>query len=66
MASIRLQPPEPFDFKKPDEWLRWKRRFQQFRSVSAETNTLQETQFVTSARKDAITAFSVTANLSLV
>ena len=32
----------------------------------AETNALQETQFVTSARKEAITAFSVTANLSLV
>ena len=30
MASIRLAPPEPFDFSKPDEWPRWKRRFEQF------------------------------------
>ena len=34
MASIRLQPPEPFDFKRPDEWPRWKKRFAQFRSAS--------------------------------
>ena len=34
MASIRLQPPEPFVFKRPDEWPRWKKRFQQFRSAS--------------------------------
>ena len=34
MASIRLQPPESFDFKRPDEWPRWKKRFQQFRSAS--------------------------------
>ena len=31
MASVRLQPPSPFDFKTPDEWPRWKRRFEQFR-----------------------------------
>ena len=31
MAQIRLQPPEPFNFKTPDDWPRWhKRRFQQF------------------------------------
>ena len=34
MATIRLQPPESFDFKRPDEWPRWKKRFQQFRSAS--------------------------------
>ena len=25
MVSIRLQPPESFDFKRPDEWPRWKK-----------------------------------------
>lgn len=30
MAEIRLQPPEPFNFKAPDGWQLWKRRFQQF------------------------------------
>ena len=34
MASIRLQPPSPFDFKNPDAWPRWKRRFEQFRQAS--------------------------------
>ena len=34
MASIRLQPPEHFDFKSPDSWPKWKRRFEQFRTAS--------------------------------
>ena len=34
MASIRLQQPEAFDFRAPDEWTTWKRRFQQFRYAS--------------------------------
>ena len=34
MASVRLQPPEPFDLKTPDEWSRWHRQFEQFRHAS--------------------------------
>ena len=34
MASARLQPPEPYDFKRPDDWPKWRRRFEQFRSAS--------------------------------
>ena len=34
MASVRLQPPAAFDFKQPDEWSRWKKRFNQFRIAS--------------------------------
>ena len=34
MAGIRLQPPEPFNFKNPDDWVRWKERFEQFRQAS--------------------------------
>jgi len=34
MAHLRLQPPEQFNFKNPDDWPRWKRRFQQFRVAS--------------------------------
>ena len=34
MAQIYLQPPDPFDFKCPDDWHRWKRRFEQFRSAA--------------------------------
>ena len=34
MASIRLDPPEPFDFAKPDNWPKWKKRFEQYRAAS--------------------------------
>ena len=34
MASIRLQPPDPFDFRRPDDWPKWKRCFEQYRSAS--------------------------------
>ena len=34
MAQLRLEPPEPFDFSKPEEWSRWKRRFDKFRIAS--------------------------------
>ena len=32
MASVRLQPPSPFET--PDEWPHWKRRFEQFQLAS--------------------------------
>ena len=34
MATIRRNPPEPFDTRKPDEWRQWIRRSQQFRVAS--------------------------------
>lgn len=34
MAHIRLEPPDHFDFKNPDSWPRWRRRFEQFRTAS--------------------------------
>ena len=34
MAEIRLQPLETFNFRNPDDWPRWKSRFQQFREAS--------------------------------
>ena len=34
MAGIHFQPPEKFDFKQPDEWPRWLKRFEQFRIAS--------------------------------
>ena len=33
-ASIRLEPPGPFNFRQPEDWPRWKRRFEQFRTAS--------------------------------
>ena len=34
MATIPLKPPNPFDFKHPDDWQKWKRRFDQYRHAS--------------------------------
>ena len=34
MAQLRLEPPAPFNFRTPDDWPRWKRRFEQFRVAS--------------------------------
>lgn len=34
MANVRLQPPDSFNFRNPDDWPKWKRRFEQFRSAS--------------------------------
>ena len=45
MARLQLQPPEPFDFKKPDEWPRWSKRFEQFR-VASGLNSEDETRQV--------------------
>ena len=44
MARLQLQPPEQFDFKNPDEWPRWSKRFEQFRvasGLSDESDTRQ-------------------------
>ncbi len=37
MAQLGLQPPEPFNFHNPDDWPRWKCRFEQFRKASSLT-----------------------------
>ena len=34
MALIQLKPPDSFNFRRPDDWPHWKRRFQQFRVAS--------------------------------
>ena len=33
-SNLQLQPPPNFNFKKPDEWSRWKRRFEQFATAA--------------------------------
>ena len=33
-SGVRLQPPVSFNIKSPDDWPRWRRRFQQFREAS--------------------------------
>ena len=34
MSHIRLQPPDAFNFRNPNDWPRWKKRFEQFRVAS--------------------------------
>ena len=49
MAQIRLEPPKPFNFRKPDDCLGWKRCFQQFREasgLSGESATKQISTFL--------------------
>ena len=43
-GTIHLRLSEPFNFRKPDEWLKWHKRFEQFRiasRLSAEAETRQ-------------------------
>ena len=47
MAQLSLKPPEPFNFRNPDDWPRWKRRFQQFRVASGLTGDSQGKQVST-------------------
>ena len=44
MSRISLRTPEPFNFKTPDDWPRWKRRFQQFREASGLAGESQSKQ----------------------
>ena len=34
MAQIHFQPPDPLNFKSPEDWPRWKQQFDQFRVAS--------------------------------
>ena len=47
MSLPQLKPPVPFDFKVPDAWPRWKRRFQQFRDASGLVDQSQSKQINT-------------------
>jgi hypothetical protein len=49
MASLQLQlqPPEPFDFKSPDGWLKWKRRYEQYCAAAGLTAESQARQVST-------------------
>lgn len=34
MVQIQFKPPDPLNFKSPEDWPRWKQRFEQFRVAS--------------------------------
>ena len=42
--TVQLKPPSPFPFHRPDEWQRWKRRFEQFREASGLSSESQQRQ----------------------
>lgn len=43
-ATFSIQPPEPFDFSKPQEWTKWIRRFERFCLASNLNMSLEENQ----------------------
>ena len=47
MQRINLQPPQPFNFKNPDDWPRWLRRFEQYRVASGLSEEQQKKQINT-------------------
>ena len=47
MSQLHLRPPEQFDFRNPDDWSRWKRRFEQFRVASGLTQDSADKQIST-------------------
>ena len=44
MANVQLQAPKSFDFKNPDSWPSWKKRFEQFRVASGLSETEEARQ----------------------
>ena len=44
MAQLHLQPPEPFNFRTPDDWPRWLRWFEQFREAASLTEDSDKKQ----------------------
>ena len=47
MANIRLEAPERFDFAKPDDWPRWRKRFEHYRAASGLDKESEERQVST-------------------
>ena len=44
MATYQISPPEKFDFKEPEAWIKWIRRFERFREVSGLTTKSEVSQ----------------------
>ena len=47
MASVPIHPPVKFNFHNPDEWLKWRRRFEQFRVAAGMESESEERQIST-------------------
>ena len=44
MATLQLQPPAAFQFSKPEEWRKWKSRFERYRLASGLSEASEERQ----------------------
>ena len=61
---IRLQPPDPFNFRNPHDWPRWKNRFQQVRDaseLSSESDSKQVSTFLYCLGEEAESVLASTA-----
>ena len=57
MATVPLQPPHPFNFRSPDDWLKWKRHFEQYRlasGLSGESGTRQDSTLIYCLGEEAV------------
>ena len=67
MATFNVQPPDKFDFNKPEEWPKWSRRFERFRTVSGLSSQDENEQIDTliycmgDEAEDVITALKISA-----
>ena len=65
-GTIQLRAPETFIFTKPDEWLKWHKRFEQFRIASGLSAESQSRQVSTllycmgEEAKDVLTSTNIT------
>ena len=41
MATYQISPPEKFDFKEPEAWIKWIRRFERFRELTTKSEVSQ-------------------------
>ena len=66
MVNIRLNAPTEFNFCKPDEWTRWKHRFEQYRiasGLSDEDDTRQVSTLLCYMGEEAVTVLTSTGIL---
>ena len=67
-GTIQLRVPEAFSFNKPDEWLKWHKRFEQFRVASGLSAEGQARQVSTllycmgEEAEDVLTSTSITTD----
>ena len=64
-TQLQLKPPDNFDFKQPDNWLKWKKRFEQFRHATGltkddETRQVSTLMYCLGEEADVLTSTNVT------